>query len=85
MRQFKIIFNWTEADHIDEVIYVFAPEHTKEITADDFLTMMLACVSKSISECDSDAKSYIERYLLSEEYIADMGVGIVESVEEISA
>ena len=85
MRQFKITFNWVEAEHTDEVIYVFAAEHTKEMTAADFLSMMQACVSKSITECGMDAKSYIERYLLDEEYINDMGVGIVESVEEVNA
>jgi len=85
MRQFKIMINWTEAEHIDEIIYVFATGHTKELTAESFFAMMQACVSKPIAECDSDAKSYIERYLLDEEYIGDMGIGIIESVEEVNA
>jgi hypothetical protein len=85
MRQFNITINWTEVDHTDVFTHVFAPEHTKEITADEFLSMMLGCVSKSLSECSTDAKNYMERSLMLPEYVEEMGNGIIESVEEIDA
>ena len=85
MRQFEIKFLWPDSGHADKITHVFADEHTKEITADEFLTMMQSCVSKTIPECDSVAKSYIERFILDEDYINDMGIGTIESVEEINA
>jgi hypothetical protein len=85
MRQFKIIFSWQDSDHIDKTIHGFSDGQEKEMLADEFLSMMQNCVSKTIPECDSVAKSYIERLILDEDYINDMGIGTIESVEEINA
>ena len=85
MRQFKIRFSWNSSSYIDEITHIFADGQEKEMTADEFLSMMQSCTSKTISECDSVAKSYIERLLLDEDHINDMGIGTVESVEENNA
>ena len=85
MRQFKIIINWPSANHVDEVTHVFAPGLDKDVTADAFLSMMLAGVSKAFSECDAATVSYIEENLFDVDYMAIMGDGIIESVEEIDA
>jgi len=85
MRQFKIIINWPAANHVDEVTHVFTSELDKDITADAFLSMMQSGVSKAFSECDAATVSYIEENLFDIDYMATMGDGIIESVEEINA
>ena len=85
MRQFKIRFKWNNSNHIEEITHVFASGQEKEMTADEFLFMMQNCVSKTILECDSVAKSYIERLLLDEDSINDIEIIIVDTVEENNA
>ena len=83
MRQFKILIQWGQDDHVDEIIYTFLPEHTKEITADEFISMMSPCVLKTISECDETARLYIENNLIDPDLTSEFGAGTIQSVEEI--
>lgn len=85
MRQFKITILWQTSGHTDVLTHVFHPDHTKFITADEFLTLMTPCVSQTISSCSSEAQNYITRYFLDEPQINQLNDGLVQSVEEIDA
>lgn len=85
MRQFKITILWQNTGHTDIFIHVFHPSHTKPMTADGFLSMMNACVSKSIDSCTTEAQNYIVDYFLDSSQVAQISSGIVQSVEEIDA
>ena len=92
MRQFNLVFKDNEFiinedgemyDHKDIIIYTFSPEHSKDITANEFLEMMLACVSKKLSECDEMSVNYIKNNLLDENI--NTSNYTLESIEEIDA
>ena len=85
MRQFKITILWQTSGHTDVLSHVFHPDHTKSITADEFLTLMTPCVSQAISSCSSEAQNYITRYFLDESQINQLNDGLMQSVEEIDA
>jgi hypothetical protein len=72
-------------DYVEEIIYSFSSEHTKEITADEFVSMMLTCVSRTIPECDEEAKLYIENHLITPEDEPELGIGTIQSIEELDA
>jgi len=92
MRQFNLVFKNNDfiinedgeiMNHEDHIVYTFSPEHSKDITANEFLEMMLACVSKKLSECDEMSANYIKNNLLDENI--DVSEYTLESIEEINA
>ena len=85
MREFRITILWQTSGHTDVITHVFHPDHTKSITADEFLTLMTPCVSQTISSCSAEAQNYITSYFLDESQISQISDGLVQSVEEINA
>ena len=85
MRQFRITILWQTSGHTDTITHVFHPDHTKSITADEFLALMTACVSQTISSCSLDAQNYFTSYLIDELQISEISDGLVQNVEEINA
>jgi hypothetical protein len=83
MRQFKIAILWQETEHIDVFIHTFHPSHTKSITADEFLSLMTPCVTKTISSCSLGARNYILDHFLGED--SDLSTVVVQLVEEVDA
>lgn len=85
MRSFKITVLWESSGHVDVVYHIFSDKHTKSISADDFYDMLSANLSRNISDCEQEARDYITNSLFNEEYVFDMGVGTLLSVEEVHA
>ena len=85
MRQFKITILWQQTGHVDEIFHTFHPSHTKQITVDDFISMISLCVSKRISSCHTEAQTYITRYLLDDSQVNEISDGFLQSLEEVDA
>lgn len=85
MRQFRITILWQDTGHVDKIVHVFDDGHSKTITADEFLSLMSACVTNTISTCSVDAQAYFENYLLDGWEFDNISNGLVQSVEEIDA
>jgi|ETNvirnome_6_100_1030635.scaffolds.fasta_scaffold117137_2 hypothetical protein len=83
MRQFKLSISWQPSNHIDEIYYVFAPEHTKTLSADDFYTLFQSNTSKLLTECSSKMYDFLINFILDEDYIEVMGIGTFASIEEV--
>ena len=72
IRRFIATFTWTDG-HVDIIRYIYAPEHTKQISADDFKVLNAALVGTKISTWSQAEKDRFEEPLTDSVYVADHG------------
>ena len=82
-RTFRATFTWTDG-HIDIIRFIYAPEHTPQISADDFKTQMAALEGTNISTWTQAQKELVEEPLTDSVYITSHGgdATFTEFIEE---
>jgi hypothetical protein len=71
-RTFKATFTWTDG-HVDIIRFIYAPEHTKEISADDFKVLNAALVGTKISTWSQAEKERIDDPITDSAYVTSHG------------
>ena len=71
-RRFTATFTWTDG-HVDVIRFIYAPEHSKQISADDFKVLNAALVGTKISTWTEAEKERIDEPLTDDVYIASHG------------
>jgi len=71
-RTFRATFTWTDS-HVDIIRYIYAPEHTKQISADDFKVLNAALVGTNISAWSQAEKDRFEEPVTDNTYATDHG------------
>jgi len=71
-RKFIATFTWTDG-HVDIIRYIYAPEHTKQISADDFKVLNAALVGTKISTWSQAEKDRFEEPVTDNTYATDHG------------
>ena len=72
IRAFKATFTWIDG-HVDIIRFIYAPEHTKEISADDFKVLNAALVGTNISTWSQVEKERIGDPITDNVYVVSHG------------
>ena len=71
-RTFRATFTWTDG-HVDIIRFIYAPEHSKQISADDFKTQMTALVNTNISTWTQTQKELVDDPVTDSAYVTSHG------------
>jgi hypothetical protein len=71
-RTFRATFTWSDG-HVDIIRFIYAPEHSKEISADDFKVLNAALVGTKISTWSQAEKDRLYEPLTDSVYVSDHG------------
>ena len=72
IRTIAIMLTWAD-DHIDTIKFIYAPEHNKDISADQFKAELGTLVGTNISAWTEAQKSLIDEPVTDVNYIASHG------------
>ena len=71
-RTFAVTFTWVDG-HVDIIKFIYAPEHTKDISADEFFAQLGKLASTRISDWTQAQRNLVDDPITDNAYILSHG------------